>query len=78
MGKILNSEKIPITCSNCNHTVEKTIQWLRVNKYLTCSRCDYKIKIESRQFIREMDKVEKSFKQLEREFKKLGDIKIGF
>lgn len=66
-----DKEQIEIPCENCGSKHKKTIRWVKGNKKLTCT-CGTVITINSDQFRREIDRVEKSITDLTKSFKKLG------
>ena len=71
MQTTLNKHELEIPCENCGHKTKKTIGWVKANTLFTC-KCGTQITLEASQFKREIAKVEKSLKDLERSLKRLG------
>ncbi len=66
-----DKEEIDIPCEGCKRKNKKTIGWIKRNKQLNCT-CGAIINLETSQFTRELQKIEKSFLDLEKIFKGLG------
>jgi hypothetical protein len=67
-----DKEQIDIPCEGCGIKTKKTIGWIKSNKQLNCT-CGATINLETSQFTRELKKIEKSFLDLEKTLKKLGN-----
>ena len=66
-----DKEQIDIPCEGCGRKAKKTIGWIKRNKQLICT-CGAIINLETSQFTRELQKIEKSFLDLEKTLKKFG------
>lgn len=74
MKGLLDNKKIDIPCEKCGRKSPKTIGWLKTHKQFTCA-CGTTIQVDSRDFVREIGKVDKALADLQKSFKGLGKLK---
>ena len=71
MTNFLDSAEIEIPCENCSRKTKKNIGWIKSHKDFACA-CGTKITLDTNQFKTEIDKVEKSFAELQKTIKNFG------
>lgn len=67
----LDNEKIKVPCPNCRKSIEVTIGKAKRNPSLSCRSCGQSVKIEASQLKKEIDSVEKSVRDLQRQLGKM-------
>ena len=74
MTSILDNKKVEIQCPQCKSKFSKTVQELK-QRGVKCPKCG--VAFETSQFKREMDKVDRTLKDLKRSLRKIKiDIKL--
>ena len=72
MSGIFDRERVDFICPNCNKKIVKTVGQLR-QSFCRCPQCN--MRIENRQFNRDLQNVDKQIKDLQRSIK---NIKLKF
>jgi len=59
---------IDVPCPKCGHKTVQSIAWLKTNTQYTCV-CGGTVTLESEEFLRELDQIDKSIGNLRSRFK---------
>lgn len=68
----LDDVAIDIPCPNCGCKHSKTIGWINRNSLIRCRGCGISVRLDVSQLRQEMRKIDKSFKDLQREFDRIN------
>lgn len=63
MSCISDHADLPIPCPECGHETSQKIGWLKTNDQFPCAGCGKSITLDSAEFLRELQGVEKTLEQ---------------
>ena len=65
---MLESQSIEVPCPQCGKKAKKTIGWIKAHSEYTCAGCNNTVKLDRNKFLREIEKAEKSIRDLTKGF----------
>lgn len=72
MKGLFDDQTVPIQCVKCGHKAPKSIGWLKAHSKFACP-CGTIIEIEACQFREEIARSDRTFEDLKRNMKHIGE-----
>ena len=71
MKSILDAEELNIPCPRCGKETKKKVGWLKRNREMACPACRETFSLDTKEFRREIAKVDRAIRDLEKTLKRL-------